>query len=183
MGNDADNAATLTRLARAGLAVLKEFLPRVEGFEPIGIEFAKTEFDSDPLPDSTTIVTKAVRIFKTTEERYVLGIVLEPTLEMGEADSQGDVYSAEEVRKAAYGFMENSQEMGIQHNQKAGDKIKVLESWIQREDATIEGQKVTKGTWLLGARITDDDLWEAVKNGDFTGWSIGGVATRTPLGS
>lgn len=135
--------------------------------------------------DSGARIEKRVRLVKSAtpdeEERYVLGIVLEPTLEMGEPDSQGDLYSAEEVRKAAYGFMENSQAFKIQHKEDAGDRIKILESWLAREDATIEGQKVVKGTWLLGVRIVDDALWAAVKDGSFTGFSIGGVATRTPL--
>lgn len=223
----ADENATLARLGRAALAVLKEFMPGDSGFRITGVQFEKDDVsvskpfagfaDFDACVTAQTnkghsaasarkicgaiqaetekaervaaeedakieTVTKSVKIWKsTTEERYVLGIVLEPTKEMGEADSQGDVYSAEEIRQAAYRFMEKSQTMGIQHKEAAGDRIKVLESWIAREDATIEGQPVVAGTWLLGARIVDDELWEAVKNGDFTGWSIGGVANRTPL--
>lgn len=137
--------------------------------------------------DDSSRIEKTVRLIKAAvpddEERYVLGIVLEPTKEMGEADSQGDLYSADEVRQAAYRFMEKSQTMGIQHKEAAGDRIKVLESWIAREDATIEGEPVVAGSWLLGVRIVDDDLWAAVKAGEFTGFSIGGAANRTPIGS
>lgn len=128
-------------------------------------------------------VEKSVRLLKSDEERYVLGVVLEPTLELNKPDSQGDVYSAEDVRQAAYNFMQKSQTIGIQHKSTAGDKIKILESWIQRDDTTIDGQKIYAGTWLMGVRIVDDDLWAAVKDGSFTGFSIGGVAQRTPVGA
>jgi len=127
-------------------------------------------------------VEKRVRLLKSAEERYVLGVVLEPTLELNKPDSQGDVYSAEDVRQAAFNFMQKHQTMGIQHEEAAGGKIRILESWIQRDNTTIDGQEIAAGTWLMGVRIVDDELWAAVKSGAFTGFSIGGVAQRTPVG-
>lgn len=137
----------------------------------------------DPVAKSLAVerIEKHVRVLKSKEERYVLGIVLESTLEIGEPDSQNDVYSAEDVRRAAYNFMQSYQTIGIQHKTAAGDKIKILESWIAREDSTIDGQVIKAGTWLLGVRVVDDDLWQAIKNGSFTGFSIGGIAQRAVL--
>jgi len=128
-------------------------------------------------------VEKRVRLLKSDEERYVLGVVLEPTLELNKPDSQGDVYSAEDVRQAAYNFMQNSQTIGIQHKAVAGEKIKILESWIQRDNTTIDGQEIAAGTWMLGVRIVDDDLWAAVKDGSFSGFSIGGTGQRSAVGA
>jgi hypothetical protein len=132
-------------------------------------------------PLMKSVLGRTLPVFKTQEEKYVLGIVLEPLKEMGETDSQKDLYSAEEVRKAAYLFMEEFADMGVQHTELANDKLKILESWIQREDAVIEGVKVIKGTWLMGVRVVDDTLWEKVKKGEITGFSIGGIASRTPV--
>lgn len=146
----------------------------------ITIENGKGEPETSPLMKS--VLAKTLPVFKAEqEEQYVLGIVLEPLKEMGETDSQNDLYSAENVRKAAYTFMEEFSNMGVQHSELANDKIKILESWIQREDALIEGAQVTKGTWLMGLHIVDADLWAKVKKGDITGLSIGGVASRTPV--
>jgi DNA adenine methylase len=39
---------------------------------------------------------------------------------------------------------------------------------------------VSKGTWLMAVRVLDDGLWEQVKTGGITGFSIGGSAVRTP---
>ncbi len=171
-----------TAFAKSAWAVL-ETMGKAQGFSILGLEFEEVEA-AEPLEASKDVVKSLdVKILKTQEEeeRYVLGIVLEPTLEMNAPDSQGDVYSAEEVRLAALSFMEDYQIMGVQHKEEAAGRIKILESWIQRDDAVIEGQTVVKGTWMLGARIVDDDLWLAVKEGRITGWSIGGVAQRTPL--
>lgn len=116
-------------------------------------------------------------IFKrdVLEERFVLGVVLEPET----IDSQGHVYSAEEVRKAAHNFLEIHARMGLMHKQDVTGKIKILESFVAPADIFIDNVTVKKGTWLLGARIVDNELWEGVKNGDFNGWSIGGTAIES----
>jgi hypothetical protein len=113
----------------------------------------------------------------TTEERYVLGIVLEPDT----VDSQGDIYTAETIRQSAYLFMEEYGNIGLQHSGIINDKVKILESWIQREDTEIGGQKVKAGTWMLAVHVLDDELWAAVKDGRITGFSIGGRAKRVPI--
>lgn len=115
------------------------------------------------------------------EERYVLGVVLEPLKEMGQADLQQDTYSAAEVQKACYAFMQDFGNLGLQHQKYINGRVKILENWITRDDSVIDGQSVTKGTWLLGVRVVDDDLWTAVKKGEITGFSVGGTAQRGPV--
>lgn len=126
------------------------------------------------------VLAKGFSIFKTAEERFVLGIVLEPTKELNKPDSQGDIYSAAEVAKAADNFMEQYQQIGVQHKEMT-EKVKILRNWITLEDTTIDGQPVAKGTWILGVRVQDDDLWQKVKDGEITAFSIGGKANREPV--
>lgn len=120
-----------------------------------------------------------VRLIKNADpadERFVLGVVLEPET----VDAQKDIYSAAEIRKAAHRFMEEYGSMGLMHEWIVNAKIVILETFIAPVDFEIAGEKVKAGTWLLGARIVDDELWAETKSGDFTGWSIGGDAIRTP---
>lgn len=109
------------------------------------------------------------------EENTVFGIVLEPET----VDSQGDIYSAEEIRKTAYRFMERYQQFGLQHEELVS-MILPLESYIAPVDFEVNGQNVKKGTWLLRVRVLDEDIWSRVKSGELTGFSIGGSAMRTP---
>lgn len=109
------------------------------------------------------------------EEHTVFGIVLEPEV----VDSQGDIYSAEEIRLTAYRFMERYQQFGLQHEDLIPE-IFPLESFIAPVDFEVGGQKVKKGTWLLRVRVLDTDIWLRVKSGELTGFSIGGSAMRTP---
>lgn len=119
-----------------------------------------------------------IRIAKAdnSEERYILGIVLEPDV----PDAHNDIYSADEVRKAAFIFMEEFGDIGLQHGEIITGKAKILESYITPVDFDIDGEKVRAGTWLMGVRVIDDNLWESVKKGEITGFSIGGSAIRTP---
>lgn len=115
------------------------------------------------------------------EERFVLGIVLEPD----EVDAQNDIYTSDEIRKAAHGFMEFHGNRGVMHTQIANDKMVILESTITRVAEKLVDPKgrertVKVGTWLLAYGIRDDDLWTGVKRGEFNGFSIGGSAVRRP---
>src|SRR4051812_9306973 len=73
-------------------------------------------------------LSKAIKIVRkdvAEEERYVLGIVLEPLKEMGTNDVQQDTYSAAEVRKACYLWMENYGKLGLQHQIELSGQVKV----------------------------------------------------------
>lgn len=114
---------------------------------------------------------------KSGEERYVLGIVLEPDI----VDAQQDTYSAEEIRQAADKFMTDFRNMGLMHKGFVNEKVKILESYIAPTDLQLDGVAVKKGTWMMAVRVLDDGLWEACKKGKLTGFSIGGSAIRKPV--
>ena len=125
-----------------------------------------------------------------TEERYILGLVLEPN-DGDDAplkpDTQGDVYSAKAIRDTAHNWMERYGQIDLMHSWEAlgAGSVAVLESYLAPVDFKIgEGDSqylVKKGTWLLALRILDDNLWKAIKDGEIGAFSVGGKATRTPL--
>lgn len=130
-------------------------------------------FDDESNTAPQTITT----LLKTAEERYVLGVVLVPETH----DSQGDIYSHEEVRKAAHEYMEHAGHLGKAHREiVTKETLRILESYIAPVDFEADGQQVARGTWLMGIRVVDDDVWGRIKKGEFTGFSIGGQAYRRP---
>ncbi len=120
--------------------------------------------------------TKLIKGADPSDERYVLGIVLEPEV----IDAQGDIYSADEIREAAHRFMEEFGGLGLMHRLRVNDEVKVLENFLAPTDFTLGDTPVRKGTWLLAVRVLGDELWEKVKSGELTGFSIGGSARRVP---
>jgi DNA adenine methylase len=134
--------------------------------------------DGRPEPDSRLVsaaLQKRIPLLKTSEERYVLGVVLEPE----KVDAQQDIYSAAEVRDAAHRFMEQYRNLGLMHREILGDQVKILESYLAPAEFEADGTRIKKGTWLLAVRVVDDELWRQVKAGELTGFSIGGSAIRS----
>jgi hypothetical protein len=134
--------------------------------------------------------TEVAKTKDATEERYILGLVLEPTLKADDQikpDTQRDVYTEETIRAAAHGWMEKHGKIDLTHNWEAlkNDQVRVLESYLAPCDLNIgEGEdqrKITKGSWLLALRVLDDAIWADVKAGKIGAFSIGGEATRKPL--
>ena len=142
------------------------FAIRDRSFEPVG----------------KASISKSIRVVKATDdgsEHYALGIVLEP-LDASTPDAQGDYYTAETIRQAAYSWAESGGVVGLQHKGPAGSAFTVLENWLQRTDAMIEGQLIKAGTWLMALRVNDPEIWAGIRNGSgFTGLSIGGAAVRS----
>jgi DNA adenine methylase len=110
------------------------------------------------------------------DERFVLGVVLEPDI----VDAQGDTYSVDEVRQAAHRFLEDFGGLGLMHRNRVNGQVKILESYLAPSDVELGGVSIRKGTWLLAVHILSDELWAQVKSGQLTGFSIGGSARRAP---
>lgn len=112
------------------------------------------------------------RIVKTDEaNHYITGIVYEPLVE----DAHGNFMTEEEITKAAYWFAKNGDSVDIQHSFEKAEGISVVENWVAKADFTIGDETVKKGTWLMTAEVTDDDVWAAVEKGEITGFSMGGI--------
>lgn len=115
------------------------------------------------------------------ELRYALGIVLEPEPFNGAGDSQGDTYSADEIRKAEWIYMMHFRNIGLQHKTFVNGRIHLVESYLAPTDLVIDGEPIQQGTWLMGLYVPDDALWEAIRKGELTGLSIAGIVQAVPI--
>lgn len=106
------------------------------------------------------------------EQRIVLGPVLIP----GEPDTDGDVVSAEQVERVAHLFARKYANLDIAHTM--DNRADLVESYIAPVDLDFEqpgtglAVRVPKGSWILGAYVSDEATWQAVKEGRLTGFSI-----------
>lgn len=126
-------------------------------------------------------LTKTIAFTKQdAEQRLVTGIVLEPD----EVDAHDHTVSAAEIEQAAHRFMSRyneATELGVQHEMFPLEGLDLAESYIAPVDFEMGGQRVKKGTWVMVMKVTSDSLWEGVKEGRFTGFSIGGRAYISPV--
>ena len=113
-------------------------------------------------------------IFKAdAEKRLVFGVVSEPLT----VDAQGDVLSEEEIEQFAHNYLINSQKFDVRHNWKRV-RASIVESWIAKADFEWMGEVIKKGSWIIGVKIFDDDLWGKIKAGVYKAFSIGGRGVR-----
>lgn len=123
-------------------------------------------------------VGKNISIFKAdNEKRIVYGVVLAPN----EVDLQGDWMTLDEIEKAAHFYMMNSRTIGKNHEKQT---VAVpVESYLApidfESDGQYGGQEVKKGSWILGVKVQNDEDWEKIKSGEFTGFSVGGLGVRS----
>jgi hypothetical protein len=95
-------------------------------------------------------------------------------------DTQGDIISMTELRKAAHRFITDQRVAKAMH---AGSAIgEVVESVIV-DDAFAKALGITGGMrgWFIGMRIHDPDIQEKVRKGVFRAFSIGGKGRRIPV--
>lgn len=110
------------------------------------------------------------------ELRLVTGIVLEPN----EVDAHNDYEKPETIRKTAHKFLTNYNKdtrMGLMHSEFEDIGIELVESYIAPVKLTLNKKNIKRGSWVMTVHVSSDSVWNKVKSGDLTGFSIGGIAT------
>lgn len=113
-------------------------------------------------------------IRKSDEKQMVFGVVYAPD----QVDTQGEFAKAEDIEAAAYGFMKSKNVLNVDANHDFDPKTAyVAESWIIKGvDSLFD--KEPEGTWCVGIKVEDAELWEQVKKGELEGISMAGAAVK-----
>lgn len=97
-------------------------------------------------------------------------------------DWQGDVIDPDTLEMAAYNFVELYREGGEMHER--GGAAVLIES-IMFTKEKMRALEIPEGTlpegWWIGFKVTDDDVWEKVKSGEYPMFSIEGEAERVEI--
>jgi len=109
-----------------------------------------------------------------TEKRLVYGVALVPE----KVDIQKDIMDADVIQGAAHEFLAAYQvntQLGVQHKEYHHD-LSLVESFIAPVDFQLGDRMVTKGSWVVCVKVHSDTIWDKVKKGELTGFSVKGVA-------
>jgi len=108
-------------------------------------------------------------------ERVVLAELLVPNV----PNSWGDIYTPEAVKEFCYAFSQQGFGLDVEHDQVnvAGVEFFVVESFIARAG----DPDFIEGSWVIGVKILDDDLWARVLSGDINGFSFQADVFMTPV--
>jgi hypothetical protein len=112
---------------------------------------------------------------ENAKERYILSAVLIPN----HVDSWGTMFPPTTVKNAAFQFMINYQENKFMHMLPLGkEDVSIVESYIAPIDMEIQGRLIRRGTWMMGLIIHSEVIWDHIKRGTLTGFSIGASMTN-----
>jgi hypothetical protein len=100
-------------------------------------------------------------------------------------DAHGDNTSIDEIRKACHAFNRSPKRANLFHKMMTTD-VEFVESFILPTDINIADSNgvlryIPKGSWLVVSETSNDAIWEAQKNGTFSGVSIGALGERVEI--
>lgn len=114
-------------------------------------------------------VEQVARVVKSdAAEQILYGIVYEPLVK----DAHDDYMTADDIEKAAHMFLKDYRQIDKQHDF-VSQPGEVIESYIAPVDFTMNGETITKGTWVMAVKV-DDETWQGAQKGEFTGFSLAG---------
>lgn len=120
-----------------------------------------------------------VKLSVDDEKRIVSGPALIPDMPIYRDQGGRKFYitwTAETIKQMAISFFRNSrQNAGNVEHQVPVNGITYFESYIIDKERGIcpkEYENLPDGTWMLSAKVTNDDVWNMVKDGSLTGFSI-----------
>lgn len=136
------------------------------------------------------LIEDGMRFFAKADQDYeglAIGIVMEPNdgvdSDKVNPDTQGDIFSAEVIRKAAYSWLSGGGAVDFMHSFKTLDKsvVQVVGSDVTHGPVTLgEGDGAYSppvGTWLLTTKWdTKSQYWQDILSGKLGAYSPGGMA-------
>ena len=121
------------------------------------------------------------RVFLESDERHmVYGAALIPDKDIYRNNGEQEFYisfTKESIEKMSQEFMKNyrQNEVTLDHDEMAND-ITITESWLvedpYKDKANALGINVPKGSWMIGMKVNQIDVWERVKSGELKGFSV-----------
>ena len=121
------------------------------------------------------------RVFLESDERHmVYGAALIPDKDIYRNNGEQEFYisfTKESIEKMSQDFMKNyrQNEVTLDHDEMAND-ITITESWLvedpYKDKANALGINVPNGTWMIGMKVNQIDVWDRVKSGELKGFSV-----------
>ena len=138
--------------------------------EEKAIEWYNEHKSIEPQPEE-----QAKKFFKMDEEKHIVyGVFLVPW----EVDLQGDIMTSEEITKAVHSFSKSFQNIGEMH--RLSGMGTMLEIYVAPVDFEMNGVKVIEGSGILASEPVQS-VWDKIKKGELTGYSIEYEGEREPI--
>lgn len=171
-------AFCLSRFRQAEKRMADDYGPVRAAMEGLVKSLGWTPPSGEPAPQTEPAQVSGQIVKADEEQRIVFGwaTVSSKNNEII-VDSDGESIEPSEMEKAANEFMKDARVAKAMHD---GDGIgEVIHSLpVTNELAKALGIESEREGWIIGVYVKDDDVWQRVKSGELSAFSIGGSAER-----
>lgn len=132
-----------------------------------------------------------IQAFLESNERHmVYGAALIPDKDIYRNNGEQEFYisfTKESIEKMSQDFMKEyrQNEVTLDHQEMAND-ITITESWLvedpYKDKANALGINVPQGTWMIGMKVNQIDVWDRVKAGELKGFSVESMISLEEFG-
>ncbi len=120
--------------------------------------------------------------FQDDEKQIVYSVAMRPNMLIPRKNINGEpamvFYTEETIADLQQNFFKKNYHNGatVNHDGKVREDMYIFESWIvqdpEKDKATLLGMQVQKGDWVTAQKIENTEVWQDVKSGKLTGFSI-----------
>lgn len=147
-------------------------------------DFIKKSAEPQKKEPASNVIKGRFKIVKSDDKHLAFGWANVAIRADGEEieDWQEDIIEPEELENAAYQYVLLYREGGEMHER--GGAAVLVESVVFTEEK-MQAMGIPAGTlpvgWWIGFKVTDEDVWEKVKDGTYLMFSIEGEAERVEV--
>lgn len=181
-------AVTAVTAAAAGAKARKSAARKVRGYDVVRGERPPTETRPHPVFGKADASLEFDIVKSDGDKKQVFGWASVITKDgQPVLDRQGDIIEPDEMEKSAYQYVLQSRKGGRQHRRTEDDQPVHVSDMIESMAFTPEKIEkmglppTTPVGWWVGFKVNDDEVWEEVKKGRVTSFSIHGRGKRLPL--
>lgn len=117
-----------------------------------------------------------------SEQREILGVAMVPGMLIDRVKESGEsyqvVFSKETVKKNAINFFRTNSSQNVNENHDENKQVKgmvLFQSFIVDANKGITYKDAVDGSWVVGYKVDNDDIWSNIKEEKFTGFSVEGM--------
>lgn len=130
------------------------------------------------------------KLYEVTDEekRRVFGVVLRADYPIYRADEQGEYYiifRPDDIRAFAQKYLADGlqNEVDLNHDFKSIEGAQMVQYFIKDTEGGIAPagfEEIADGSLFAEYQITDEDLWQRIKDGEFKGFSVEIIHAEVP---
>ena len=121
------------------------------------------------------------------ERRLVRGVVMRADFPIYRYDESGEyyiIYKADTIRRMAEKYLADGRQnlVNLMHRDGSDvEGVQMVQYFIKGNGVSVEGfDDIADGSLFAEFHVTNDEVWEAIKNGTYRGFSLEGVFNVVP---